>query len=335
MQPQTHKTHTSGPCHDIRDIGWRQENMSSANWIARERKRRIDLADKIRTQVSQAKLDQNNQLHQKPKCEAPPEEESWPTAECLLRPATPLDISGIVEVVNAEMAQEYPQILRTVPVRSKGIVDIYQDCQRSLRPFIVAVASENDFLDRSKWPKGADKVYAEYVQFKNSQESSGTGTILGFAFVSDARMGLFGEPCHGSRFAGRITVLVHPDNRGKLYGSALLDRILLSVAVYHRSVVDYKWECPSPALVYEHPVTKNQRKYARLHIEGLFARKDGDKEAWVDKMLEKFEFKKIGRFGEAVRTETGAWLDSVMWELESRPVTEITGDETQRRIGMD
>jgi hypothetical protein len=204
-----------------------------------------------------------------------------------------------------------------------------------LRPFIVAVASENDFLDRSKWPKGADKVYEEYVQFKNSQESSGTGTILGFAFVSDARMGLFGEPCHGSRFAGRITVIVHPDHRGKLYGAALLDRILLSVAVYHRSVVDYKWECPSPTLVYEHPVTKNQRKYARLHIEGLFARQDDGREAWVDKMLENFEFKKIGRFGQVARTEKGAWLDSVMWELEARPVREITGDETQRRIGMD
>lgn len=334
VQPSTHKTVTPGDCRDIRDISWRHDNMNAMIWIARELKKRAELREKVQMELAQ--VDPNNSS-QKEK-EHVFSEDAWPTADCLLRPATKDDFAGIAAVVEAEKEQEYPQVFGTAATHRQSIQQTYNACKRDYRPFIVAVSSQDAFLDRSKWPKGADKVFEEYVRFAKTQKPSNTGTILGFGFVSDARAGLFGTVCPGSRFAGRITVLVHPDHRKQLYGSALLDRILLSTAVYHRSVVDYKWECPDPALIYEHPVIKNQRKYARLHIEGLFASNGKNTEVWVDKMLEKFEFKKVGRLGQTARTGSDGrrvWMDSVIWELEARPITDLLDDEPQRRICMD
>ncbi|KAI5465449.1 hypothetical protein BGZ63DRAFT_420019 [Mariannaea sp. PMI_226] len=328
-QPPTYKNPGSGLGYDLRGMNWRQHNMTAGNLIEKHLRRESMLHTK--TDAPSLHLNPQNRIEQDPI-----EEDSWPSAQCLLRPATSQDFVGIAAIINAEMRQEDAQVLYTAPIGPQEIEQLYLHCQKDLRPFIVAVPSVNEFLDRSKWPEGADKEYKEFVRFKKlQQQSTNYNTVLGFAFVTEARMGLLATGCHGSRFTGRITVLVHPDHRRKLYGTALLDRILLSVSAYHRSLIDCAWECSNAMLIYEHPVTKNQRKYARLHIEGLFAGKEGEKETWVNKLLEKFEFTKAGRLGETTCTGSGRpsnWLDSVMWEHEARPVSEITEEEPQRRI---
>ncbi|KAF7553615.1 hypothetical protein G7Z17_g3489 [Cylindrodendrum hubeiense] len=315
--PETHKSQNPGQCHDMRDLNWRQANMTSELWIAREIKNRRHIAQKIR-----AEIEEKNKVVQ-----PAPVEDSWPTANCLLRPATPNDFSGIAAIMNEERRQENAlQILESVIVGPQDVRKIYETCRRDMRPFIVAVSSGSTLLDRSKWPEGADKEFEEFVRFKKSQKSS-KGEIIGFAFVADSRLDLFGFPCRGSRFTGRIILLVASAQRRKLYGSALLDRILLSVAVYHRSLVDYKWECKDPALVYEHLATRNRRMYSRLYIEALF--ETGKTNQGIAKMLEKFDFRQVARFEEAIRAGRSAqspWLDLIMWELEARPVEEIGDD---------
>ncbi|KPM36051.1 hypothetical protein AK830_g10516 [Neonectria ditissima] len=325
--PETHTEQSAGQCRDMRDIEYRRQYMTSEAWILREIKARARLEENIRAKM-------------KEECkstEVQPVEESWPTANCLLRPATPQDFLQIAAIFNRERRQEQsPQVMETTPVGVHDIEKIYESCRINLRPFVVAVPSTEDFLDRSKWPKGADKEFEEFARFKQSQKASKPNCVVGFAFVADSRLGLFGSPCYGSRFTGRITVLVHPDHRRKLYGSALLDRMLLSVAVYHRSHVDYKWDCPDPALIYEEPATRNRRKYAHVYIEALASKGETEKTMWMAKMLEKFEFQQVALFKQAVRTDRGInseWLDLTVWDFEARPVVEIT-NETQHKGGM-
>lgn len=326
--PETHTSQNPGQCHDVRDLNWRQANMTSELWIAREIKNRNQIAQRIR-----AEIEENNKVAQ-----PAPVEEPWPTANCLLRPATPNDFSNIAAIINKESRQaKSPQVLGPAPIGSQDIRRMYDSCRRNMRPFIVAVPSASILLDRSKWPVGADQEYEEFLRFKQSQKtSSADNSILGFAFVTDSRMGLFGSPCYGSRFTGRITVLVDPAHRRKLYGSALLDRILLSVAAYHGSLVDYKWECSEPALIYEHTVTRNRRQYARVYIEALFEGEENIDQSWIAKMLERFEFKRVGRFEQAVRagnSKESEWLDLAVWELQARPAQEI-GDDTPPKLAM-
>ncbi|KAH7170192.1 hypothetical protein EDB81DRAFT_876235 [Dactylonectria macrodidyma] len=319
--PKTYANQSLGPCNNALDVNWRQAHMTSELRIVREIQNRQKLAQKIR-----------NEIEEKARESQPdPIEEPWPTADCLLRPATPKDFPGIADIINKESKQaKAPQVFETAPVGPQDIQKMYDNCRRNLRPFVVAVASESKFSDRSKWPAGWEKDpdFEKFVS-KQSKKFSTGNRVLGFALVTNSRMGLFGFPCHGSRFTGRITVLVDPTQRRKLYGSALLDRILLSVAVYHRSLVDYKWECAEPALIYEDVPTKNRRKYARVYIETLVETDQDISNDWISNLMEKFEFRQVARFGKSIRTDNSPqrqWLDSVFWELEARPIVEIVED---------
>lgn len=326
--PETHKSQNPGQCHDVRDVNWRQANMTSELWIAREIKNRNQIAQRIR-----AEIEETNKVSQ-----PTPVEEPWPTANCLLRPATPNDFAGIAAVMNKESRQtKSPQVIGPATTGTQDIRRIYENCRRNKRPFIVAVPSASILLDRSKWPEGADNEYEEFVRFKRAQKaSSDEKTILGFGFVTESRMDVFGSPSYGSRFTGRITVLVDPAHRRKLYGSALLDRILLSVAAYHGSLIDYKWECSEPASIYEQTVTRNWRQYARVYIEALFHGEENIDQSWIGKMLGKFEFKRVARFEQAVRagnSKESEWLDLAVWELQARPAKEI-GDDAPSKLAM-
>ncbi|KAH7162287.1 hypothetical protein B0J13DRAFT_633227 [Dactylonectria estremocensis] len=317
--PETYANQSDGPCRDSRDVNWRQAHMTSELWIVRDTQIRQKVAQRIRAELEEKAREIQPDLVEEP----------WPTANCLLRPVTPKDFAGIADIINKESKQtKTPQVFESVPVGPLEVQKMYDNCHRNLRPFVVAVAPESKFLDRSTWPEGAeyDEKFMEFVQFQQSRESSSDNRVLGFALVTNSRMGLFGLPCHGSRFTGRITVLVDPDQRRKLYGSALLDRILLSVAVYYRSLVDYKWECADPTRVYEDLPTKNHRQYARVYIESLVETGEDIGSAWISNFMEKFEFRQVARFEKSIRTDNPPqrqWLDSVFWEFEARPVTEI------------
>ncbi|KAJ3469353.1 hypothetical protein MRS44_003418 [Fusarium solani] len=317
MKPLKHiriKTEDRTITHNMGDPEWRRWNMTSEMYISRELTRREKLKEEVLDQLKQEEVSQL------------PEEEPWPDARCTLRPAVPEDCTEIARIVNLEIQQEgHSQILLPQPVTASDIRAVYDTCLRGLRPFIVAVPSQNEFLDRSKWPKGAEQEYQEFLKFKKAQEPSKPAVILGFAFVADTRQGFLGHMCPASRLTGQIRLAVHPEHRRKLIGTALLDRILASVTIGHRSLVDFKWECPNPNSMYEYPADRNRRQYARVYVETFFTGEDDPNLVWMTGMLEKFDFKRIGLFKETVKrgTRGGEWLDLVVWELEVRSAEEL------------
>lgn len=317
MKPLKHiriKTEDRTITHNMGDPEWRRWNMTSEMYISRELTRREKLKEEVLDQLKQEEVSQL------------PEDEPWPDARCTLRPATPEDCAEIAQIVNLEIQKEgHSQILLPQPVTASDIRAVYDACLRGLRPFIVAVPSQNEFLDRSKWPKGAEEEYQEFLKFKKAQEPSKPTVILGFAFVADTRQGFLGHMCPASRLTGQIKLAVHPEHRRKLIGTALLDRILASVTIGHRSLVDFKWECSNPNSMYEYPADRNRRQYARVYVETFFTGEDDPSLVWMTSMLEKFDFKRVGLFKETAKrgTRGGEWLDLVVWELEVRSTEEL------------
>lgn len=313
--PDTFKTLGDGPSRDHRDIAWRQANMTAELQINREIRSRELLATKIRLQVEPEVLEA-----------VPVQPTAWPDAECIVRPAKPEDFEAIAAIMNLESkAKINPQVFEWKEIVAADIQEIYKSCQVNLRPFVVATAAEDPLLDRSKWPENASKAYQSYLTFRSTQAEV-PQIIFGFAFVTEARIGIVGTACPGSRHAGQIKVIVHPDHRGKLYGSALLDRVLLCTAPFHRSLVDYEWQCQNPAGVYENISYQNQRKYAWIYIETYCADRADAATQIVTNFVQKFEFKEVGCLPSAIKTDRyyeSQWLDLVLWARETQPRSNI------------
>ena len=252
----------------------------------------------------------------------------WPSADCALRPANSADFEGIAEIANLQIKdRQCLQIFESRDVTVQDIKRIFDGCTYNKRPFIVATTAVDELLDRAKWPAGSDKAFLEYVRYKEAQPKT-PEKILGFAFVTEPRIGFLNLPCPGSRHSGLIRLAVHPEHRRKRYGAALLDRILLSVAPYHRSLVDYKWECPEDTLIYEKPVTYNHRQYARIYIEMIASK--GQEAGWRADMLQKYEFTQVACFEDAIKTDEGResqWLNLVVWERRCQAATNIPDRE--------
>lgn len=249
-------------------------------------------------------------------------EEEWPWTDCVVRPASEEHFQQMMEIISLEAHQKHcPQVLESKEVQERDLRRMLDVCRNNLRPFVVACLEEEDFHDRSKWPVGSGKQYMEYVKFKAAQPVK-PPVVVGFAFVTEPRIGLLNSPCPGSRFAGQIKILVHPEHGNRLYGSALLDRILRCVAPYHRSLVDYDWKCDNPGMIYdESSAALNRRQYAQVIIENITSAGDADpRRILKEHMLEKFDFKKIGCLHDAVRTDRGPeseWLDLELWQLKT------------------
>ncbi|KAL7800408.1 hypothetical protein V8C43DRAFT_327226 [Trichoderma afarasin] len=312
--PDTFKSLHEGPSRDHRDIAWRQANLTVELQIAREIRSRELLATKIRSKI-------------KPQVQAVPiEQETGPNAECIVRPATPEDFEAIAAIINMESrVTGSPQIIEWRDVTAANVQKIYESCRDNLQPFIVATTTEDPLLDRSNWPKNATKAYQGYLAFRSTQAKV-SQEVLGFAFVVEARLGLLGGPCPGSRHTGQVKVVVHPSHRGKLYGSALLDRILLCTAPFHRRALDYEWQCQDSSKVYESIACQNRRKYAWIYVETFCAGRDDPALRLATSFLQKFEFQEVCHLRSAVKTDRyyeSKWLDIVLWARETQPLSNI------------
>lgn len=312
--PETLQSAVQGPCRDQRDIGWRQMNMTSELQIVRELRSRQKLAEHLlasRKQSEQVAASTAALAH---------EASSWPNAHCTLRPALPEDFSQIADIINLEAATAaLPQMFDSKVFDSTDVDEIYRRCQKNMRPFIVAVPIEEDMMDRSKWPLNSERVYREYVEFKKNRPSP-SPPVVGFALVTEIRLGFPQARCPGSRYSAQMRVVVHPEYRQMSYGTALMDRILLSVSPRHRNIIDYDWECASPAHIYEDPVDQNDRQYARIYVEVFCASKEQAEYTWRAELLGKFNFQEVAHLRNIAKTDQGhrsKWLDLVLWEFEA------------------
>ena len=324
-QPDTYRREgdmSGGSCPDAK---WRHSNMTSELQIARELKAR-DKVLRMLTQHTQTI---------RPALQEPVQEEvdEWPSAQCSIRPVEAGDFETIADIVNADSGQSSLTLIgETQCVTADDVSTIYERCRSSSMPFIVATPQEEDFLDFEKWPKGSRKVYdlfAAYMKAKPQQAES----IVGFAFVSEMAPGLGTISRHLSRFSGMVTVVVHPEHRRKFYGSALLDRILLSISPFHLSLLDYKWECEDPEGIHESPATRNTRQYAKVYVQGFFENQSGAEFKQVAALLDKFEFSQSAYLPRCVRTDEhleSRWLDIAIWECEATPLFKIQDELPQK-----
>ncbi|CAG7559133.1 unnamed protein product [Fusarium equiseti] len=300
---------------------WRRMNLTSGNCIDREIARRKELRKEIERREHEAKY-------------ANPtfEEDKVPDAACTIRPAKPEDFPAIADIIDLERKRgEDSQVY--LPKAGRGpaglivlIRGLYDYCLSNHRPFIVAVPSTSPIKDRTNWSKEDEEEYQEFLKFKQSRQTS-KQKVLGFAVITEARIG-FLAPCNGSRFSGLIRLFVHPQHRQKKVGTALLDKILSCVNIYHRSEIDYKWDCSDTRKTYEYVSAHNLRKYNRVYVQAYSA---GKSDAQVDifqRLLNKFDFELVAQFQDAVKhgIDPGVWKTLNVWELEVRSPSEIQED---------
>lgn len=300
---------------------WRRMNLSSGTCIDSEIARRRELRKEIERREHEAKY-------------ANPtfEEDKVPDAACTIRPAKPEDFPAIADIIDLERKRgENSQVY--LPEAGRGpaglivlIRGLYDYCLSKHRPFIVAVPSTSPIKDRTNWSKEDEEEYQEFLKFKQSRQKS-QQRVLGFAVITEVRIG-FLAPCNGSRFSGLIRLFVHPQHRQKKVGTALLDKVLSCVNIYHRSEIDYKWDCSETQKTYEYISAHNLRKYNRVYVQAYSA---GKSDAQVDifqRLLKKFDFELVAQFQDAVKhgIDPGVWKTLNVWELEVRSTSEIQED---------
>lgn len=247
---------------------------------------------------------------------------NWPKANCKVVPATEAHFAAIAEIIHLESGAKdrVPQVLDGGKTTVKDIFRIRDKCWLHYRPFVVAIKESAELMtDRARWPEQAHDEFAEYMAWKREQPKE-KAVVVGFAYVTETKIGFLNKPNPGARNVGTIRLLVHPSHRGKKYGSALLDRIYQSTAPYHRSLVDHEWsEQNEGNLVYERNVAYNQRQYSQVFIEVHTV--SGDREMkWKKAMLEKFDFARIACFEKMLRTDRGEDsqdLSLEVWRMET------------------
>ena len=290
----------------------RRAQRTSEQHISREIKQRELLAAKLRETV-EAQNSRDDMVEQTAPKAFPMIE--YPKANCTIRPVTRDDYPSIVTIMNLERDAQTSQILeRGVVLEDIERLHIY--CRQFARPFLVAETGyEDELLDSSKWPQGSSKQYAAYVQFSQTQEKVPV-EVVGFAFIAETRIGTLSQPCPGSRHSGMLRLVVHPSHRRKLYGTALMDRILLTVSTLHRRMVDYKWENTDDSGIFSSPPLNNVRPYAHLNVEIVSKSEDDPEHIWLAELLDQFLFTRVFYLSKAVKTDKGdgsEWLDLSQW----------------------
>lgn len=327
IQPETVQGTRQGPCRDYNDIIWRQINMTAELHIKKELRSRENMAKTLEMALT------NETLGIRPPGSWPSIESEidWPAAKCMVRPAIQSDYPAIAKIINEENRYSLgSEIDESFEITAEGVAHIWDECCADSRPFIVVTPAEEDFLDRSKWPKHSEKVYDEFARYMAEQPRPNL-PVVGFAFVTNSRLSLDGRPCPLARYSGRLTLIVHPAHRNKLYGSALLDRILISISSFHTSVVDHEWKLNKEKFqgIYEFPASRNVRQYTHLHVEVI---EPHDKERTDEPkthFLRKFDFEEVGRFTDGLVAEDDQrqmhWQDLVTWTRIITPTTKIVG----------
>ncbi|KAM3507539.1 hypothetical protein MY11210_007100 [Beauveria gryllotalpidicola] len=279
-QPETRYNHEL----DLQsEPGWRRSNITSDMQIGRELKARAKLARRLKERLP-TQVQANYTVLEEA-------ESAFPKADCTLRPVTDDDIAAISDIINLErQANPEESQKQSSGIKNWDIVEYFNKCRQERLPFIVATAGEDDLLDRSKWPAGADKAYKKYVKYQSTSKKL-RPAIVGFAFamprqgaILDAQDARVDHSCY-------ITLYVHPSHRNEKYGSALLDRILMSVSPVHRSLIDFGWQCNDAAETYEQLASHNAKQYARVFVEYLEPKNAEYKLTAMAKLLTKFGFR--------------------------------------------
>ncbi|KAG5980907.1 hypothetical protein E4U55_003510 [Claviceps digitariae] len=320
LHPDTLRAVTEGSCEDYRDILWRQNNMTTELYVMKELRSRENIATSLRMALDHEanRFDLSSESGQ-----------AWPKANCTVRPATQADFPAIVEIVNEYHKREgKSRDSKSQSMHAEDVARIWDECQVDNRPFIVVTPAQEDFLDRTKWPTHSETVYEEFARFMANRPKS-TLSVVGFAFIQQSKLGLNACACPEDSYSGHLNLVIHPEHRHRLYGSALLDRILISISPLHTSVVEHGWNRNKNESdgIYEFPASRNLRQYTLLHVDTLEPHdKDVTSESRTH-FLKKFSFEEVGRLENVSVTKDDQglmqWQDLVIWARAITPTSNV------------
>ncbi|KAG6039301.1 hypothetical protein E4U41_002999 [Claviceps citrina] len=321
LQPETFRCAREDSSEDQRDILWRRNNMTTELHIMKELKSRENMAKTL--QMSAYLEADGPDVSSK-------SDHAWPNANCLVRPATQQDFPVVANIINENnRCQPRSRAKEDLVMRAEDVARVWDECRAENRPFIVVTPAEEDLLDQSKWPNHSEIVYKEFARFMEKHPRPAL-PVVGFAFITNSQFGL-NRTCPEARYSGRLNLTVHPDHRHKLYGSALLDRILMTISPFYTSVVDHDWKHDKnePKGIYEFPASRNIRQYAHLHVEVVETRGRNENDEARSQFLKKFEFEEVGRLKDVLVTKDDQrhmhWHDLVTWARTITPTSRIIG----------
>ncbi|KAM0626705.1 hypothetical protein D7B24_006254 [Verticillium nonalfalfae] len=148
--------------------------------------------------------------------------------DCVLRPAKPNDVPGIIDIYNREIKKGH-RALDSELVSENDLNAIGNSCRTQCLPFIVAIRQSPDLTDPSIWPSKA--AWETFMQMPRKPVPQ-PPLVIGFAFCETLKVG-FGKGGHVGQQSVRLHVYTHHDYRRKNVGSALLDRILTHMSRSH------------------------------------------------------------------------------------------------------
>lgn len=154
---------------------------------------------------------------------------------CVLRPATPSDLPGIVDIYNWEIKRGI-RAWDTELVGEEDFRRVGRSCREAKLPFIVAVYHPIDLNDPNNWPSEA--MWEEFKAWTAStvdgapQFKKREPTVIGFGFMQPYDRG-YGRGKHVGRTTVQMSVFVHHEYRRKRVGTAIMDRLLTHVSHLH------------------------------------------------------------------------------------------------------
>ncbi|ROT36052.1 hypothetical protein SODALDRAFT_328437 [Sodiomyces alkalinus F11] len=155
--------------------------------------------------------------------------------DCVLRPAKPSDLRGIVDIYNWEIKRGI-RAWDTELVDDEDFRRIGRTCRDAKLPFIVAVHRPVDLNDAGNWP--SKEMWEEFRAWSAASQMGGLQfkkrepTVIGFGFMQPYDSG-FGRGKHVGRLTMKLSVFVHHEYRRKHVGTAIIDRLLTHTSHLH------------------------------------------------------------------------------------------------------
>lgn len=245
---------------------------------------------------------------------------------CYLRPVERHDLPQILEIYNWEVVHG-SQALDAKPLVLKDIQRLFEECDASGTPFIVAVSGTPSLTSTSRGGKSAlVPFHGPYQQQGQSDHyedrqvtpsnPSSSEKILGFGLITLPSAGLAGNS-HTSvgRFNGKVHFYVEPRSRRLGVGRCILHRLLRCCSRHLLNADWYKWFDPYDSKACAEP-GYNMRNYARIFAEVASFKGDPDF-GWRKKLLEEMKFIYVNTTDltrKVVHDANGGWFDNTVWQ---------------------
>ncbi|EFX00386.1 hypothetical protein CMQ_7388 [Grosmannia clavigera kw1407] len=194
-----------------------------------------------------------------------------PRAGCYyIRPAKKSDMKGVREIYNLEVLKG-TQATDAEPLDLEDISSILTICRKSMLPFIVAIAGQND----TETPE----------------------EVMGFGFLSIYQPGLAGGLNGTSRYSVKVNVFVHANHRQKGVGSTILSKLLQLCSLNYSPKKDYgaQYFHSDDTELYR-SCHESPRQYHQVFAEVLCGGERGIAEMWYGRVLTSdFGFQPLGK----------------------------------------